>query len=65
MPLILSTLNMKTLPTINPYLDCLLLLQGICFAPSTSEQLSLCYANRSATLYHLQHYQVSLCHLHH
>ncbi|XP_024120526.1 SET and MYND domain-containing protein 4 [Oryzias melastigma] len=31
--------------------------QGICFAPSSSEQLSLCYANRSAALYHLNHYQ--------
>ncbi|KAF3705739.1 SET and MYND domain-containing protein 4 [Channa argus] len=31
--------------------------QGICFAPQSSEQLSLCYANRSAALYHLQHYQ--------
>ncbi|XP_054481975.1 SET and MYND domain-containing protein 4 [Anoplopoma fimbria] len=34
--------------------------QGICFALQGSEQLSLCYANRSATLYHLQHYQESL-----
>ncbi|XP_042287041.1 SET and MYND domain-containing protein 4 isoform X1 [Thunnus maccoyii] len=34
--------------------------QGICFAPQTSEQLSMCYANRSAALYHLQHYQESL-----
>ncbi|XP_030010007.1 protein-lysine N-methyltransferase SMYD4 [Sphaeramia orbicularis] len=34
--------------------------QGICFAPQSSEQLSLCYANRSAALYHLQHYQGSL-----
>ncbi|XP_045896702.1 SET and MYND domain-containing protein 4 [Micropterus dolomieu] len=34
--------------------------QGICFAPQRSEQLSLCYANRSAALYHLQHYQESL-----
>ncbi|XP_028451015.1 protein-lysine N-methyltransferase SMYD4 isoform X2 [Perca flavescens] len=34
--------------------------QGICFAPLSSEQLSLCYANRSAALYHLQHYQESL-----
>ncbi|MED6250078.1 hypothetical protein ATANTOWER_024362, partial [Ataeniobius toweri] len=31
--------------------------QGICFAPQSSEQLSLCYANRSAALCHLQHYQ--------
>ncbi|CAJ1063804.1 SET and MYND domain-containing protein 4 [Xyrichtys novacula] len=34
--------------------------QGICSAPQSSEQLSLCYANRSAALYHLQHYQESL-----
>ncbi|XP_033493777.2 protein-lysine N-methyltransferase SMYD4 [Epinephelus lanceolatus] len=34
--------------------------QGMCFAPLSSEQLSLCYANRSAALYHLQHYQESL-----
>ncbi|XP_040907574.1 SET and MYND domain-containing protein 4 isoform X2 [Toxotes jaculatrix] len=34
--------------------------QGICFAPQSSEQLSLCYANRSAALYHLQHYQECL-----
>ncbi|XP_063344375.1 SET and MYND domain-containing protein 4 isoform X1 [Pelmatolapia mariae] len=34
--------------------------KGICFAPSTSEQLSLCYANRSAALYHLQHYRECL-----
>ncbi|XP_015235544.1 PREDICTED: SET and MYND domain-containing protein 4 isoform X1 [Cyprinodon variegatus] len=34
--------------------------QGICFAPPSSEQLSLCYANRSAALYHLQHYQTCL-----
>ncbi|XP_073334868.1 SET and MYND domain-containing protein 4 [Pagrus major] len=34
--------------------------QGVCFAPLSSEQLSLCYANRSAALYHLQHYQASL-----
>ncbi|XP_034405484.1 SET and MYND domain-containing protein 4 isoform X2 [Cyclopterus lumpus] len=34
--------------------------QGICFAPQGSEQLSLCYANRSAALYHLQHCQESL-----
>ncbi|KAK2828257.1 hypothetical protein Q5P01_019291 [Channa striata] len=31
--------------------------QGICCAPRSSEQLSLCYANRSAALCHLQHYQ--------
>ncbi|TKS82858.1 SET and MYND domain-containing protein 4 [Collichthys lucidus] len=34
--------------------------QGICFAPISSEQLCLCFANRSAALYHLQHYQESL-----
>ncbi|XP_014895926.1 SET and MYND domain-containing protein 4 isoform X2 [Poecilia latipinna] len=34
--------------------------QGICFAPQSSEQLSLCYANRSAALYHLQQYQECL-----
>ncbi|XP_068456648.1 SET and MYND domain-containing protein 4 isoform X2 [Clinocottus analis] len=34
--------------------------QGICFAHLGSEQLSLCYANRSAALYHLQHCQESL-----
>ncbi|XP_068601042.1 SET and MYND domain-containing protein 4 [Brachionichthys hirsutus] len=34
--------------------------QGACFAPPGSEQLSLCYANRSAALYHLQRYQESL-----
>ncbi|XP_069002316.1 SET and MYND domain-containing protein 4 [Embiotoca jacksoni] len=34
--------------------------QGICFAPQSSEQLSLGYANRSAALYHLQHYQECL-----
>ncbi|KAM9333209.1 SET and MYND domain-containing protein 4 [Pholidichthys leucotaenia] len=34
--------------------------QGVCFAPQSSEQLSLCYANRSAALYHLQHYQECL-----
>ncbi|KAL6098733.1 smyd4 [Pungitius sinensis] len=34
--------------------------QGICFAPPGSDQASLCYANRSAALYHLQHYQESL-----
>ncbi|XP_068572151.1 SET and MYND domain-containing protein 4 isoform X2 [Cebidichthys violaceus] len=34
--------------------------QGICFAHQGLEQLSLCYANRSAALYHLQHYQESL-----
>ncbi|XP_040005626.1 SET and MYND domain-containing protein 4 [Xiphias gladius] len=34
--------------------------QGICFAPQSSEQLSLCYANRSAALYHLHNYQKCL-----
>ncbi|KAM4547210.1 SET and MYND domain-containing protein 4 [Fundulus diaphanus] len=34
--------------------------QGICFAPRSSEQLPLCYANRSAALYHLQHFQECL-----
>ncbi|XP_023197563.1 SET and MYND domain-containing protein 4 [Xiphophorus maculatus] len=34
--------------------------QGICFAPQSSEQLSLCYANRSAALYRLQQYQECL-----
>ncbi|XP_054610317.1 SET and MYND domain-containing protein 4 [Dunckerocampus dactyliophorus] len=34
--------------------------QGVCFAPRSSEQLSLCYANRSAALYHLHHYQEAL-----
>ncbi|KAM9846507.1 SET and MYND domain-containing protein 4 [Aulostomus maculatus] len=31
--------------------------QGICFATQSSEQLSMCFANRSAALYHLQRYQ--------
>lgn len=34
--------------------------QGICLAPRASQQLSLCYANRSAALCHLQCYQESL-----
>ncbi|CAG5872966.1 unnamed protein product [Menidia menidia] len=34
--------------------------QGICFAPQRSEQLSLCFANRSAAVYHLQHYKECL-----
>lgn len=34
--------------------------QGICLAPQSSQQLSLCYANRSAALCHLQLYQESL-----
>uniref|UniRef100_A0A1A8CE94 Protein-lysine N-methyltransferase SMYD4 n=1 Tax=Nothobranchius kadleci TaxID=1051664 RepID=A0A1A8CE94_NOTKA len=34
--------------------------QGICLAPQSSEQLCLCYANRSAALYHLQGYQECL-----
>lgn len=36
--------------------------QGVCSAPPSSEQLSLCYANRSAALFYLQHYQVSSYH---
>ncbi|CAN9501140.1 unnamed protein product [Ophioblennius macclurei] len=38
--------------------------QGVCFAPQTSEQLSLCYANRSAALYRLQLYQDCLDDVH-
>uniref|UniRef100_A0A672FNN9 Protein-lysine N-methyltransferase SMYD4 n=1 Tax=Salarias fasciatus TaxID=181472 RepID=A0A672FNN9_SALFA len=38
--------------------------QGICLAPQSSEQLSLCYANRSASLYHLQLYQDCLHDIH-
>ncbi|XP_028277123.1 protein-lysine N-methyltransferase SMYD4 isoform X2 [Parambassis ranga] len=34
--------------------------QGVCFAPQSSEQLSLCYANRSAALYHLHNYKECL-----
>nr|XP_019952570.1 PREDICTED: SET and MYND domain-containing protein 4 [Paralichthys olivaceus] len=34
--------------------------QGVCFAPLRSEQLPLCYANRSAALYHLQLHQECL-----
>ncbi|KAJ0004018.1 hypothetical protein NQD34_010232 [Periophthalmus magnuspinnatus] len=34
--------------------------QGLCLAPRSSQQLSLCYANRSAALCHLQLYQESL-----
>ncbi|XP_072301908.1 SET and MYND domain-containing protein 4 [Eucyclogobius newberryi] len=34
--------------------------QGICLAPRSSQQLSLCHANRSAALCHLQLYQDSL-----
>uniref|UniRef100_H3DFG5 Protein-lysine N-methyltransferase SMYD4 n=1 Tax=Tetraodon nigroviridis TaxID=99883 RepID=H3DFG5_TETNG len=34
--------------------------QGVCSAPPSSEQLSLCYANRSAALFYLQHYQESI-----
>ncbi|KAM9788504.1 LOW QUALITY PROTEIN: SET and MYND domain-containing protein 4 [Neosynchiropus ocellatus] len=34
--------------------------QGICLAPKGSPQLSLCFANRSAALYHLHRYQESL-----
>lgn len=42
----------------NIHLLCVLSWQGICFAPQGSDQLSLCYANRSAALHHLQHHQV-------
>ncbi|KAM6907324.1 SET and MYND domain-containing protein 4 [Xenentodon cancila] len=34
--------------------------QGVCFAPKKCEQLSLCYSNRSAALYHLQRYKECL-----
>ncbi|KAM8898434.1 SET and MYND domain-containing protein 4 isoform 2-T2 [Spinachia spinachia] len=34
--------------------------QGICLAPHGSDQVPLCYANRSAALHHLQHYQESV-----
>ncbi|XP_061606711.1 SET and MYND domain-containing protein 4 [Phyllopteryx taeniolatus] len=34
--------------------------QGVCLAPQGSEQLPLCYANRSAALFHLQRYQEAL-----
>ncbi|XP_062391709.1 SET and MYND domain-containing protein 4 [Sardina pilchardus] len=34
--------------------------QGLCHAPEDSEQLALCYANRSAALFHLACYQESL-----
>ncbi|XP_061596845.1 SET and MYND domain-containing protein 4 [Cololabis saira] len=34
--------------------------QGVCLAPKKSEQLCLCYANRSAALYHLQRYKECL-----
>ncbi|XP_048093055.1 SET and MYND domain-containing protein 4 [Alosa alosa] len=34
--------------------------QGLCHAPGDSEQLALCYANRSAALFHLASYQESL-----
>ncbi|CAB1428211.1 unnamed protein product [Pleuronectes platessa] len=34
--------------------------QGVCSAPLRSEQLPLCYANRSAALYHLQLHQECL-----
>lgn len=40
-------------------LMCFLPGQGVCFALPCTEPLSLCYANRSAALYHLHHYQVS------
>lgn len=34
--------------------------QGVCFASQNSEQLALCYANRSAALLHLQHHKECL-----
>ncbi|KAL0994831.1 hypothetical protein UPYG_G00127720 [Umbra pygmaea] len=34
--------------------------QGVCHASLTSDQLALCYANRSAALFHLQHYKECL-----
>ncbi|XP_061659341.1 SET and MYND domain-containing protein 4 isoform X3 [Syngnathoides biaculeatus] len=34
--------------------------QGVCLAPQSSVELSLCYANRSAALYHLHRYQEAL-----
>ncbi|XP_067085184.1 SET and MYND domain-containing protein 4 [Osmerus mordax] len=34
--------------------------QGVCLASQRSEQLSLCFANRSAALLHLQHHQECL-----
>uniref|UniRef100_A0A4W5MCK1 Protein-lysine N-methyltransferase SMYD4 n=1 Tax=Hucho hucho TaxID=62062 RepID=A0A4W5MCK1_9TELE len=34
--------------------------QGVCHASLSSEQLSLCYANRSAALFHLQRYRECL-----
>ncbi|XP_063058649.1 SET and MYND domain-containing protein 4 [Engraulis encrasicolus] len=34
--------------------------QGVCHAPGDSEQLALCYANRSAALFHLRRYQECL-----
>jgi len=53
-------------PDNQPFTVCLLfslllvlVLQGVCLSPQSSEQLSLCYANRSASLYRLQRYQVS------
>ncbi|XP_034149134.1 SET and MYND domain-containing protein 4 [Esox lucius] len=39
----------------------LLYSQGVCHASQSSEQLSLCYANRSAALFHLQLYKECLC----
>ncbi|KAJ7997407.1 hypothetical protein DPEC_G00228660 [Dallia pectoralis] len=38
----------------------LLYSQGVCHASMSSEQLSLCYANRSAALFHLQLYKECL-----
>ncbi|XP_028839708.1 protein-lysine N-methyltransferase SMYD4 isoform X2 [Denticeps clupeoides] len=34
--------------------------RGVCYAPAGSEQLALCYANRSAALFHLCHYKECL-----
>ncbi|XP_077596830.1 protein-lysine N-methyltransferase SMYD4 isoform X1 [Stigmatopora nigra] len=34
--------------------------QGVCLSPKSSDQLPLCYANRSAALFHLQRYQDAL-----
>lgn len=49
----------KTKESPQLHLACLFSWQGVCAAPPGSEQLSLCYANRSAALFYLQHYQVS------
>lgn len=52
----------KTKDSAQLQLPFLFSLQGVCSAPPGSEQLSLCYANRSAALFYLQHYQVSSDH---